>query len=171
MPATVIQREARHIAVNFLFTLSEDARVGTVTWYSSTQESSMKLLVQRQLPSRRSCPKLALGFRRIHWAHRNTTTRRRRVALRLGGCGFLIWRVPFPALSTKQEMTGLLIDTCNNVVIEGYDEFEVPNPGLDPPAGGDQTANVVITGDSSGITLKDTPLGAGAGTHTLLTLS
>lgn len=66
-------------------------------------------------------------------------------------------------------MSGLLIDTCKNVFLEGYDEFEVPNAGLNAPAGGDQTANVVITGDSSGITFEDTPIGPGAGTCTLWT--
>lgn len=75
----------------------------------------------------------------------------------------LIARLSFRILA-KQTISGLLIDTCNNIFLEGYDEFEVPNPGLDAPAGGDQTANVVITGDSSEITFKDTPIGPGAGT-------
>lgn len=60
-------------------------------------------------------------------------------------------------------MSGLLIDTCNNIVFEGSDESELPNPKISPPSGGSQTASVVITGDSSGIVFKDTDVGPGAG--------
>lgn len=60
-------------------------------------------------------------------------------------------------------MAGLLLDTCNNFVWEGWDEFEVPDPKLSPPSGGDQTANVVITGNSSGIVFQNTEIGSGAG--------
>lgn len=56
------------------------------------------------------------------------------------------------------------MDTCNNIVWEGYDDFETPNPRLSPPTGGSQTANVVITGDSSGIVLQNTDVAPGAGT-------
>lgn len=64
-------------------------------------------------------------------------------------------------------MTGLRIDTCNNALFEGDDEFTIPFANLNVPAGGDQTANVVITGDSSGITFKGTDIASGSGTHTL----
>eukprot|EP00904_Undaria_pinnatifida_P008263 jgi/Undpi1/4567/HiC_scaffold_18.g07921.m1 len=60
------------------------------------------------------------------------------------------------------DMAGLLLDTCNNFVWEGWDEFEVPDPKLSPPSGGDQTANVVITGNSSGIVFQNTEIGSGA---------
>ena len=52
------------------------------------------------------------------------------------------------------------------MVFEGaYDTFEIPNPGLYPPTGGEQTSNVVITGDSSGIVFKNMPVGPGIGTN------
>lgn len=62
-------------------------------------------------------------------------------------------------------MAGLLIDTCNNVVLEGViDGFEIPDPGFEAPtAGSEQTANVVITGNSSNILFKDFLVGVGAG--------
>ena len=60
-------------------------------------------------------------------------------------------------------MTGLLIDTCNNILFEGWDEFEVPTARLSPPVGGDQTASVVITGDSSGIVFQNCYVEPGAG--------
>ena len=55
------------------------------------------------------------------------------------------------------------MDTCNNVVWEGYEEFETPSPGLSPPVGGGQAANVVITGDSSGIVFQNVDIISGAG--------
>ncbi|CAM9855185.1 unnamed protein product [Ascophyllum nodosum] len=59
-------------------------------------------------------------------------------------------------------MTGLLIDSCTNVLFEGaYDPFEIPDPGLYPPTGGEQTSNVVVTGDSTGIVFKNMPVGPG----------
>lgn len=57
------------------------------------------------------------------------------------------------------------MDTCNNIVWEGYDEFEVPTPRLSVPTGGDQTANVVVTGDSSGIVFQNCDIGPGAGVY------
>ena len=63
-------------------------------------------------------------------------------------------------------MTGLRIDTCTDVVFEGfYDPFEIPDPGLYPPTGGEQTSNVVITGDSSGIVFRNMSVGPGIGTN------
>ncbi|CAN0223077.1 unnamed protein product, partial [Pylaiella littoralis] len=59
-------------------------------------------------------------------------------------------------------MAGLLIDTCNNIRFQGYDEFEVPSARLMPPTGGDQAASVVITGDSSGIILQNCEVTPGA---------
>ncbi|CAN0345437.1 unnamed protein product, partial [Ascophyllum nodosum] len=65
-------------------------------------------------------------------------------------------------ISAPPEMTGLLIDSCTDVVFEGaYDTFEIPDPGLYPPTGGEQTSNVVITGDSTGIVFKNMPVGPG----------
>lgn len=61
-------------------------------------------------------------------------------------------------------MAGLLVDSCNNVRFQGYDEFEVPTARLSPPTGGDQAASVVITGDSSEIVLQNCDIAAGAGT-------
>lgn len=60
-------------------------------------------------------------------------------------------------------MRGLLMDTCNNVVWEGLDDSELPDPKLSPPSGGDQLASVVITGDSSNIVFKDCDISPGAG--------
>lgn len=62
-----------------------------------------------------------------------------------------------------QEMAGLLINTCNDVVFEGIEELETPNPSLDAPSGGDQNANVVITGNSSDVVFKNFVVGPGAG--------
>lgn len=63
-----------------------------------------------------------------------------------------------------QNMHGLRMDTCNNIFWEGLDEFEIPNPEISRPAGSGQTANVVITGDSSNIIIKDCEIvGSGAG--------
>lgn len=55
------------------------------------------------------------------------------------------------------------MEDCTDIVWEGYDEFDVPTPRLNPPTGGDQTANVVITGDSSGITIANAYITSGAG--------
>lgn len=62
-------------------------------------------------------------------------------------------------------MHGLLMDTCNNIFWEGLDEFEIPDAEISAPAAGSgQTANVVITGDSSNIIIKDCDiLSSGAG--------
>lgn len=62
-----------------------------------------------------------------------------------------------------QDTDGLLMDTCNNVVWQGLDDFNIPTPKLSPPVGGDLPANVVITGDSSGIVFKDCIVAPGAG--------
>lgn len=63
-----------------------------------------------------------------------------------------------------QEMSGLLIDSSTNIVLQGpYYTYESPRPGLYPPNGGDQTSNVVITGDSSGIVFRNMPVGPGSG--------
>lgn len=65
-----------------------------------------------------------------------------------------------------QEIAGLRLDTCTNTVFRGaYDTFEIPDPGLFAPAGGDQTANVVITGDSSGIIFRNMPIGPNTGMY------
>ena len=65
-----------------------------------------------------------------------------------------------------QEMGGLLMDTCNNVLWEGSDPegYQLPTSTFNPPVGGDQTANVVITGDSSNIVFEECHVGPGAGT-------
>lgn len=74
------------------------------------------------------------------------------------GRRYLLLRVPH-----AQDMAGLLLDTCNNFVWEGWSEFEVPSAKLSPPTGGDQTANVVVTGDSSGIVFQNCEIMPGAG--------
>lgn len=65
-----------------------------------------------------------------------------------------------------QDMAGLLMDTCNNVVWEGgkLDGYRLPTARFSPPAGGDQAASVVITGDSSNISFRACLVGPGAGT-------
>ena len=64
-----------------------------------------------------------------------------------------------------QSMPGLRIDDCNDVLFLGvFDEYNIPNPMLDPPSTTtDQTANVVITGDSTGIVFKNVEVGEGPG--------
>lgn len=60
------------------------------------------------------------------------------------------------------------MDTCNNILWDGFDGGESPNPKISPPSGGSQTASVVITGDSSDIVFQDTDVGPGAGDWGLL---
>eukprot|EP00904_Undaria_pinnatifida_P008258 jgi/Undpi1/4562/HiC_scaffold_18.g07916.m1 len=60
------------------------------------------------------------------------------------------------------DMSGLLMDTCNNVVWQGLDDFDIPDPRISPPVSGDQTASVVVTGDSSNIVIMDCDIGPGA---------
>lgn len=61
-----------------------------------------------------------------------------------------------------QEMSGLLIDSCTNVTIASpYERSELLRPDLYPPTGGEQTSNVVITGDSSNIVFKNMPVSPG----------
>lgn len=56
---------------------------------------------------------------------------------------------------SAQGILGLLVEDSNDLSFTAVDDFEIPTGGLEPPVGGAQTANVVITGDSSGITFKD----------------
>lgn len=63
----------------------------------------------------------------------------------------------------RQDMSGILMDTCNNVVWQGLDDFDIPDPRISPPVSGDQTASVVVTGDSSNIVIMDCDIGPGAG--------
>lgn len=61
-------------------------------------------------------------------------------------------------------MSGLRIDACTNIEFDGYLGIgEVPDSTFNAPAGGDQVANVVITGNSSGIAFKEFIVGPGAG--------
>lgn len=65
-----------------------------------------------------------------------------------------------------QEMPGLLIDTCTNVEFDGLllvDAIGVDDPAFNAPTGGEQVANVVITGNSSGIVFKGFIVGPGVG--------
>eukprot|EP00904_Undaria_pinnatifida_P008909 jgi/Undpi1/5148/HiC_scaffold_19.g08499.m1 len=57
---------------------------------------------------------------------------------------------------TRTSIDGMLISDSTNVVIEvgNDDEFGDPVGSIRPPDGGDQTANLVITGTSSGVVLK-----------------
>lgn len=61
-------------------------------------------------------------------------------------------------------MEGVLIDGCTNTTFEGieYSDFE-PDGILDPPVSGEQTANVVITGGSSEVSIKTCEIGLGPG--------
>lgn len=61
-------------------------------------------------------------------------------------------------------MAGLLIEDSNNLHFEGGDDLDFAFPAiLDPPTGGDQTANVVITGNTSGVVFKAFSIGDGPG--------
>ncbi len=75
---------------------------------------------------------------------------------------FFCFSRPFPP-SSRQDMTGLLIDSCNNIVLEGYDEFEVPTGRISPAVSGDLAASAVITGDSSGVVLQNLYVEPGPG--------
>lgn len=63
-------------------------------------------------------------------------------------------------------MPGLRIDDSNNVLFLGiFDEYNIPSPKLNPPSTAiDQTASVVITGDSTGVVFKNVEVGEGPGT-------
>lgn len=70
-----------------------------------------------------------------------------------------------------QEMSGLLIDTCTNVEFVGIlGSGELDDSSFNAPTGGDQVANVVITGDSSDILFKEFNVGPGARELLLMTL-
>ena len=61
-------------------------------------------------------------------------------------------------------MAGVLIEDSTNLHFEGSDDLDFAFPAiLDPPSGGEQTANVVITGNSSGLVFKAFSIGAGPG--------
>lgn len=63
-----------------------------------------------------------------------------------------------------QEMNGLLIDTCTNLEFDGVlGTGELEDSAFSAPTGGEQVANVVITGASSGIVFNDFIVGPGAG--------
>lgn len=72
-------------------------------------------------------------------------------------------------------MSGLLIIDSNNLRFEGSDDLDFAFPAiLAPPTGGDQTANVVITGNSSGVVFRAFSFGDGPGkssSRTFATLS
>lgn len=59
----------------------------------------------------------------------------------------------------------MLIEDSTNVVFEvgGDDEFGDPTGDIRPPVGGLQSANLVVTGSSSGIVLKGIEIFPGAG--------
>lgn len=59
----------------------------------------------------------------------------------------------------------MLIENSTNVIFEvgGDDEFGDPAGDIRPPEGGVQSANLVITGSSSGIVLKGIEIFSGAG--------
>ncbi len=75
---------------------------------------------------------------------------------------FVCFSRPFPP-SSRQDMTGLLIDSCNNIVFKGVDESEIPTGRISPPISGDLAASAVITGDSSGIVLQNLYIDSGPG--------
>lgn len=61
-------------------------------------------------------------------------------------------------------MNGLLIDTCTNLEFDGVlGTGELEDSAFSAPTGGEQVANVVITGASSGIVFNDFIVGPGAG--------
>lgn len=58
---------------------------------------------------------------------------------------------------------GLVIEDSTNVLLEGvFDDGDYVG-GISPPDGGDQTANLVITGTSSDVYLKNVAIREGAG--------
>lgn len=62
-------------------------------------------------------------------------------------------------------MAGLLVDDSNNLTFKENDDQEFAfSAFLDPPTAGDQTANVVITGNSSSVVFIECDIGDGAGT-------
>lgn len=64
---------------------------------------------------------------------------------------------------TLQPLEGATIKDSSNVLLEGivYDgDF---TGSIDVPAGGDQSANLVVSGTTSGVTLKHINIGSGAG--------
>lgn len=62
-----------------------------------------------------------------------------------------------------QDVAGMLIENSNNVVVEGqYDEGSLQG-SIAVPKGGNQSANLVVAGTSSGVILKNINIYEGAG--------
>ena len=64
---------------------------------------------------------------------------------------------------TPQELEGVTMTDCTNVLFEGrYDDGDL-NGSIDVPVGGAQSANLVVSGSTSGVTLKNIRITSGAG--------
>lgn len=59
----------------------------------------------------------------------------------------------------------MLIEDCSDVTIEvgPDDDFGDPTGSLRPPEGGEQSANLVVTGNSSGVSIIGIEIFDGAG--------
>lgn len=65
--------------------------------------------------------------------------------------------------STLQRLDGATITDSANILFEGRIDDGDLNGSIDVPEGGDQSANLVVSGTTSGVTLKDISIGSGAG--------
>lgn len=62
-----------------------------------------------------------------------------------------------------QRLEGVTIKDSSNILFEGgFDDGDFLG-SIDVPEGGDQSANLVVSGTTSGVTLKDISVGSGAG--------
>eukprot|EP00904_Undaria_pinnatifida_P006174 jgi/Undpi1/2687/HiC_scaffold_14.g06065.m1 len=63
---------------------------------------------------------------------------------------------------TQSELEGVTMTDCTNVLFEGrYDDGDL-NGSIDVPVGGAQSANLVVSGSTSGVTLKNIRITSGA---------
>ena len=70
-----------------------------------------------------------------------------------------------------QSLEGVTITDSTNVLFEGdYDGGDLYG-SIDAPNGGDQSANLVVSGTTSGVILRDIIIGSGAGTFHVWTTS
>ena len=62
-----------------------------------------------------------------------------------------------------QRVKGASIKDSVNVLVEGGIENRELHGSIELPKGGDQSANLAVSGTTSGVTLKDISLASGAG--------
>lgn len=70
--------------------------------------------------------------------------------------------------ATLQRLDGATITDSANILFEGRIDDGDLNGSIDVPEGGNQSSNLIVSGTTSGVTLKDISLGSGAGESLVL---